>query len=227
MRSRSASTTGASCRVVLVDGVVVAHQLRGGRPHGRDLVGAVAVAGVPGVERQPEPLHPALGGPDLLGPEGVGQVVVLDAGQVPDQPGDRVGLGIDPEGQLPGFQAVEDPVDDLTDPVEGVGEQLGAGHRRLLGGCGSLMAQGGGGVEGGGRVGDDGALGGQVRQGQGHAQPGHHPEQAAEDAQRGRASVRNWATMSRRRARSAAAWSPIMVVRTSESTPSSAITRWT
>jgi hypothetical protein len=52
-------------------------------------------------------------------------VVVLDAGQVPDQPGDRVGLGVDPEGQLPRFQAVEDPVDDLTDPVEGVGEQLG------------------------------------------------------------------------------------------------------
>jgi hypothetical protein len=89
-----------------VDRVVVAHQQRPGpNLYGRHLIGPVPVAGVPGVERQPEPLGPALGGPDLLGLGGVGEVVVLDAGQMPHQPGDRVRLLVEAEGQLLGREA--------------------------------------------------------------------------------------------------------------------------
>jgi hypothetical protein len=98
----------------------------------------VSVAGVLGLERQPEPLHPAPGGPDLLGLKGVGQMIVLDPGQVPDQPGDRVHLGVQAERQLLGREAVDNPADDLTDPANGIDKQLGTGHRRLLGTTGSF-----------------------------------------------------------------------------------------
>jgi hypothetical protein len=53
-----------------VDGVVVAHEeLPGVHLHGGHVVGSVPVARRQGVERQPEPLDPALPGPDLLGLE--------------------------------------------------------------------------------------------------------------------------------------------------------------
>src|SRR6266545_4796024 len=113
---------------LLVDGVVVAQQQLLGGPHGGDLVGPVPVAGVQRVQRQAEPLDPVLRGPDLLDPRGVGDVVVLDARQVPDQPGDRVGPAVDPQRQLLRRQALDHVVDDLTDPAERVDEQIGAGH---------------------------------------------------------------------------------------------------
>jgi hypothetical protein len=73
-----------------------------------------------------------LGSPGLLGLGDAGEVVILDAGQVPDQPGDRVGLEVDAEGQLLGREAVDHPVDSPADPAKGIDEQRGAGHRRLL-----------------------------------------------------------------------------------------------
>jgi hypothetical protein len=86
----------------------------------------------PPAERQPEPLHPAAGRPDLLCQRNVCDVVILDPGQVPNQPGDRVRAAVDPERQLLRRQPANDVVDGLLDPAERVGEKLSAGHRVAL-----------------------------------------------------------------------------------------------
>jgi hypothetical protein len=78
-----------------------------------------------------------LGGPDLLGLGDVGEVVVLDVGQMPHQSGDRVRLRVDPERQLLRRQAVDHSVDNSADPAKGIDKQLGTVYRRLLMGCGS------------------------------------------------------------------------------------------
>jgi hypothetical protein len=79
---------------LLMNHVDVAHQqLTGVHMHGPNLLGSVPVAGVTGVERQPNrstqpwEVHTCS---DPLRPCGVGAVVILDAGQVPHQPGDQV-----------------------------------------------------------------------------------------------------------------------------------------
>src|SRR5262249_58968275 len=54
--------------------------------------------------------------------------VILDPGQVPDQPRDRVANGVRPEGKLFGGQAHDRVVDSFTDPFECIREQTGAGH---------------------------------------------------------------------------------------------------
>jgi hypothetical protein len=72
-------------------------------------------------------------------------VVVPDAGQVPHQPGDRVGLGVDAERQLLKREAVDDLVDHLTDPCQGVDKQLGTYHWRLLIRC-KVLPSGSGGI---------------------------------------------------------------------------------
>ena len=70
-------------------------------------------------ERQPEPLGPALGDPDLLGAGDAGDVVVLDAGQVPDQPGDGVGLGVGSPGQVVVAEAGDEVGHLLADAARG------------------------------------------------------------------------------------------------------------
>jgi hypothetical protein len=104
---------------LLVDCVVIPDQ-QGTRVHlhGGHVLGLVSVAGVLGVERQPEPLHPAPGGPDLLDLKGVGQMIVLDPGQMPDQPADRVRRRVEAKRQLLGREAVDNPVDHLADPAK-------------------------------------------------------------------------------------------------------------
>ena len=57
-----------------------------------DVLGALSVARRAVVERQPEPLGVPLARPHLLGAGDVGDVVVLHAQQVPDQPADGVGV---------------------------------------------------------------------------------------------------------------------------------------
>ena len=84
----------------LLDRVVVAEQGDRVGGHGHDLLGPVPVPGVGDRQRQPEALRPRRRGPQLLGPGHLCDVVVLDAGQVPDQPRDRVRPVVDTEQQL-------------------------------------------------------------------------------------------------------------------------------
>ncbi|GAB3895503.1 hypothetical protein GCM10029964_075490 [Kibdelosporangium lantanae] len=58
----------------------------------------------------------------------LGDVVVLDPGEVPDEPGDRVGVLVDAERELFRGESVDGLVDYFTHPVECVNKQLRAGH---------------------------------------------------------------------------------------------------
>ncbi len=91
-------------------------------------VRVVAVAGVCDVDRQPEPVGPSLGRPDLFLAVEPGDVIVLDAGQVPDEPGDGVGLAVRPEGQLLGREPVDRGVHGVTNPLEGVLQHISTRH---------------------------------------------------------------------------------------------------
>lgn len=72
---------------LFVHGVVVpGQQVTGVDPHLGDLRGAVPVPRVPARQIEPEALLPVLREPDLVEPRGVRDMVVLDAGEVPDQP---------------------------------------------------------------------------------------------------------------------------------------------
>src|SRR5665213_583289 len=94
------------------------------------LGGIVPVAGVGPIEGKVEPFGPSAVQPALVGAPEVGDVVVLDPGEVPDQPGDGVGLGVRPEGQLLGGESVGRGVHPVPDPLEGVHQKFVAAHRR-------------------------------------------------------------------------------------------------
>lgn len=112
-----------------VHGVVVAEQQirRNGTEPG-DIVRIVPVSGVRVVERQIEAPRPTLRGPHLLGAGDVGDMVVLYPGQVPHQPGDRIGLRVEARCELvlrePGDRAVHV----LLDPAERIHQQVSSGH---------------------------------------------------------------------------------------------------
>jgi ubiquinone biosynthesis protein len=99
-----------------------------GRGH-RDLcylLGGMPVPGVVRLERQLEPL--AVLGPHLRHPERVRHVVVLNPGQVPHQPGDRVRVRRDALRQLAAGQPPYHRVHVLLDPAEGVRQYVRARH---------------------------------------------------------------------------------------------------
>ena len=103
--------------------VVAAEQLGSGFNQG-DLVGAVAIADVEDFELQTEQISPTARDPYLFVSCHPCDVVVLDPGQMPDQPGNGVGLAISPEGQRLGINAVEDVVHLVPDPSKSIPEQL-------------------------------------------------------------------------------------------------------
>src|SRR5882757_2055540 len=113
----------------VVHGVVVPGEQGGvGDLHLGDVGRAVAVTDGGRREGQPEALLPALRGPDLVVAGDLGDVVVLYSGEVPDQPGDRVGLAVGALGELVGGQPVDGFVHHFPDPAEGVGEQFSGVH---------------------------------------------------------------------------------------------------
>src|SRR5215213_4336077 len=71
--------------------VIVAEEVAT-HPDRRYVLRALAVAGSPLVKRQPKPLPPLR--PGLLNLRQVGDLMVLAAGEVPEQPGNRVGFRI-------------------------------------------------------------------------------------------------------------------------------------
>ncbi len=105
--------------------VVVAGQQAGGvDPHLGDLRGAVPVPGVVAGQPEAEALLPLPGQPHLVEPEGVGDMVVLDAGEVPDQPGDGVGAGGGAGVQAVGVQALDGGVDFFLDAAVALDEDV-------------------------------------------------------------------------------------------------------
>ena len=120
-------------RLVLRDRVVVGDQpLRTFDPHPCDLRRAVPVARVRRIRVEPE-----LGGPPsvevwLSGVEELRHVGVLHAGQMPQQPTDRVRVRRHPGGELLGVEVRDHLVDAVSDPFDRVGEQFGGVHGVLL-----------------------------------------------------------------------------------------------
>jgi hypothetical protein len=64
----------------------------------------------------------------LLGARDVGHVVVLDAGQVPREPRDRVRVSVDPVRELVGRQTLDGGVHLFLHAGERVGELFGCVH---------------------------------------------------------------------------------------------------
>ena len=123
-RSSAASAREVADRL-LVHGREVRRQQVGVGAHLRHVGAGVAVADVAGVEgqveavaRSPRAVHTCSSAGD------VGDVVVLHPGEVPDQPGDRVGVRAGPVGELVVVEAVDDGGAALDDALEGVGQQL-------------------------------------------------------------------------------------------------------
>ncbi len=71
-----------------------------------------------------EGLLEVLGEPDLVQAEGVGDVVVLDPGEMPDQPGDGVGSRAGPGVQVVGAEALDGGVDFFLDAAVTVDEDV-------------------------------------------------------------------------------------------------------
>ena len=117
----------------LVDGVVIAgKQLSRLDLDRRHLAGPVPVTGRGRQERQPEAVKPAVRQPHLLGARHVRDMIVLDPGQVPDQPGDGVRGAVGPVGQLAGRQAVQALMHLVMNPAEAVGQNVCCFHGAIL-----------------------------------------------------------------------------------------------
>jgi hypothetical protein len=107
--------------------VVPGEQVRGVDAYRRDVLGVVAVTRGRCGQRQPEPLVPPARGPDLLGVGDAGDVIVLHAGEVPDEPRDGVRV-VDAGAELLRGQPLDDVVHVLANAAEGVGQQVHGVH---------------------------------------------------------------------------------------------------
>ena len=111
-----------------VDGFVIPDEQVGWHPDRSHFRAGVPVAGLGWRERQPEPFGPAFRRPGLLGARHVGDVIVLDPGQVPDQPRDRVPPAVWPERQLVLGQTAHGAQHHAVDPAEHLGQQFADRH---------------------------------------------------------------------------------------------------
>ena len=101
--------------------VVAGQELsRGDDPTG--LVRALAVSDLIDAEGEREPFGPSLLAPHLSPVEGLRQMVVLDAAEVPYQPGDRVGLPVGPPSKDLVIGTVEDAFHLVAYPIECIGQ---------------------------------------------------------------------------------------------------------
>ncbi len=116
----------------VVDGIVVADEV-GSRPsHAGHVVCRVAVAVVLRVRSPSEALVPTVGQVALLLAGGLGDVVVLHPGEVPDEPGDGVGPVAGRGGELALIQVVHGRAHDVGQaPIE-LDEVAADIHGRLL-----------------------------------------------------------------------------------------------
>src|SRR4051794_16355373 len=95
-----------------------------------DVFGRLAVSGRRRVEGQRKAFVPPRRSPDLLTRGGVGDVIVLNTRQMPDEPRDRVRRRIESVCELVDAQAVDDPVQQPGKPVESFAQdRRTASHR--------------------------------------------------------------------------------------------------
>ncbi len=100
--------------------VVVDEQLSGLAPQLGDLAAVMTVAVIVDRERTAEAVPPAISRVHLLGARNSGDVIVLDPGQMPEQPADRVGTRVDPLGQLSLVKPVGNVRDGALNSFEGI-----------------------------------------------------------------------------------------------------------
>ena len=140
LTSRTAAVTGGSQRVIDYpiqlgrrDAIHIAHGELMDRPvilpekltayaDLSNLLRALAVAGGPLAKGQAEPLPPLR--PNLLDVRQVGDMIVLDPAQVPDEPGDRVRARIWAIGRDLVSKTVGEVDDKPAYPPEGIHQQL-------------------------------------------------------------------------------------------------------
>ena len=112
--------------------IVVAAQQVGACDQLGYLSWTLPVADGTGVEWQREPVAPSRGEPDLILTGHLGDVVVLDSGQMPDQPCDGVGFGVESRNEVFRRQIVQGVVDEVADPRDGVDEQIDVVHTAVI-----------------------------------------------------------------------------------------------
>lgn len=111
-----------------VDRVVIVRQEVGPGPNRGHLFRRMAVSGIARVGRHPEARGPSLGDPGLLTSGDLGDVIVLDAREVPHQPGNGVGAGVGPECERCLVEPEQGAVDVLPDSAESVAENGSGVH---------------------------------------------------------------------------------------------------
>ncbi len=117
----------------VVDGTQVAQQhVDALWPHRGDVLGTMAVAGVGGIGLEAAASRPVTARPDLLGVQQLGEVVVLDACGVPDEPADGVGTGFGRLAELVRAEAVQRSAGEGRDPPEEVKQELGGVHTQSV-----------------------------------------------------------------------------------------------
>ncbi len=104
----------------------------GARPDPADLVGVEAVPRLAVVEREAEAPGPAVRRPGLLPAGDLADVVVLDTGEVPHEPGDAVGLRVEAGGERLLVQAVDGGVHGVGDAAVEVEEEVLGVHGPTL-----------------------------------------------------------------------------------------------
>ena len=118
-------------RRAVVDGaVVLAEESRIDDLEPADVLGAHAPAVDVGRVGQPEAVDPAVTEPRGLLAGQVRHLVVLLAGQVPDEPGDVVRVGVRPPQQLVDGEPVDDLRHPVADAAEAVEQEVPRGVRR-------------------------------------------------------------------------------------------------
>lgn len=134
IRVRSASPTPpTSSAVRAASRRVIAGQKVGRGCDPTHLFWALPVARLIGGERESEPFGPSFLVPHLWPTERLGQMVVLNAGEVPHQPGDGVGVPAGPPPEHLVVGAVEDVFHLVADPLECIDQDnRGFAHACIL-----------------------------------------------------------------------------------------------
>src|SRR5450759_866824 len=109
---------------LLEDGLVVAEQLGRVRADGSHFVVSLTVTGGLAVEREIEARAPSFSCPDLFDAGGGCHMVILDPGQMPHEPPDRIGAVGRAVSQLLGGEPVEDALHRVVDPSERIDQQV-------------------------------------------------------------------------------------------------------
>jgi hypothetical protein len=82
----------------------------------------VAEAGCGDFKGEAESIGPTARCPHLFGICDIGNMIVLDPGQMPHEPSDRICFTVNPKRQIVWGQTLDNAMHDAMDPAERVGE---------------------------------------------------------------------------------------------------------